>query len=799
MLIHNLVATGSAIVSGSSTITGDLTVLGSISGSIGNAVSASYASTSSFADDFTVAGTLTAQKIVVQTVTSSVVYSSGSNVFGNNISNIQSFTGSVNITGSLNATGIATFDSNVVAANSYNLSTNGTYQWTNSGNRVQMSATNGIWTLSTGILSYNPSITVTSGGNVGIGTTSPAATLHVLSTSFQSSIIATTNATTLYQTYRYNTSTDVGYIGNGTGVVSDGSASDFGFSSLSNMVFGTGGSSSERMRITSTGNVLIGTTITSAKLGIQVANSATNISALDITNAVNASFNVSLRTGVTEITAGGDGNMAFSNSAERMRITSGGNVGIGTVSPEQKLHVEGTIQLGNQENLAWAYDNGQYYNYITNFYDNSTGMAFRAGSWTSGNNVDFSFQTHYGGAWNTKLAIKSDGNVGIGTTSPTSKLEVAGNIVANAGNGEGFKLNGGLAIYRLAGDDLGFYSANTERMRITSGGNVGIGTTSPLAKATVRGGNLGNTVSMSSTVFSVQGNDQGIFMGSFNGTPNFGSWIQAGRELFDIPFNLSINPNGGNVGIGTTSPAVNLQVTNTSGELFRLTNTTGSERLHFYTRNSASNSRIGSQNSSLQLFSEDVGFDLLLGTSNTPRMVITSGGNVLIGTTTDNGVKLQVNGNSSFSNTVNINQGSAIPIVKQQANGNLQGIAHNYRIVRHYPVVGAGSKLIIPFVNQGSLNSNTIITIMGHSARFNISSPLGFQAFIQVGHLNGIASVSLLSSSGNISSISTSGSNLEINFTTAYTDATANGVYVTIEYMTNVPDYSIIVANIAMN
>jgi hypothetical protein len=106
MLIHNLVATGSAIVSGFSTITGDLTVLGSINGSIGNAVSASYASTSSFADDFTVAGTLTAQKIVVQTVTSSVVYSSGSNVFGNNISNTQVMTGSVSITGSLTVNGV---------------------------------------------------------------------------------------------------------------------------------------------------------------------------------------------------------------------------------------------------------------------------------------------------------------------------------------------------------------------------------------------------------------------------------------------------------------------------------------------------------------------------------------------------------------------------------------------------------------------------------------------------------------------------------------------------------------------
>jgi hypothetical protein len=69
-----------------------------------------------------------------------------------------------------------------------------------------------------------------------------------------------------------------------------------------------------------------------AKLCLQVANSGTNVGGLDITNGANASFNVSLRTDITEITAGGTGNMVFSNSAERMRITSGGSVLIGTTS-----------------------------------------------------------------------------------------------------------------------------------------------------------------------------------------------------------------------------------------------------------------------------------------------------------------------------------------------------------------------------------------------------------------------------------------------------------------------------------
>jgi hypothetical protein len=82
------------------------------------------------------------------------------------------------------------------------------------------------------------------------------------------------------------------------------------------------------MRITSTGNVGIGTSNpASNKLAIVVANSGSNQSGLDITNAANASFNVSLRTNITELIAGGTGNMLFSNGGgERMRITSGGEL-----------------------------------------------------------------------------------------------------------------------------------------------------------------------------------------------------------------------------------------------------------------------------------------------------------------------------------------------------------------------------------------------------------------------------------------------------------------------------------------
>jgi len=82
---------------------------------VANAQTASFvanAQTASFANNFTVAGTLTAQTLVVQTITSSVIYSSGSNKFGNDLANIQQLTGSVTVTGSLAVNG-----SNVVLTN----------------------------------------------------------------------------------------------------------------------------------------------------------------------------------------------------------------------------------------------------------------------------------------------------------------------------------------------------------------------------------------------------------------------------------------------------------------------------------------------------------------------------------------------------------------------------------------------------------------------------------------------------------------------------------------------------------
>jgi hypothetical protein len=79
-----------------------------------------------------------------------------------------------------------------------------------------------------------------------------------------------------------------------------------------------------------------------------------------------------------------------------------------------------------------------------------------------------------------RMRIDSSGNVGIGLTSPTVPLEVAGNIKANAGNGEGFLLNSSstTGIFRQDANDLGFTVGGSERVRINSIGTFLVGKTS---------------------------------------------------------------------------------------------------------------------------------------------------------------------------------------------------------------------------------------------------------------------------------------------------------------------------------
>ena len=205
------------------------------------------------------------------------------------------------------------------------------------------------------------------------------------------------------------------------------------------------------------------------------------------------------------------------NGSEVIRITSAGNVGIGTTSPSEKLHVQGTTDVNILVRTSGVSGNA----YTT--YENSGDNTF---AWAIGrhNAGGFYFNSSTGGTYpsgttTTRMVIDTSGNVGIGTTSPdvysfgggkiltVSSTSTYSVLVLASGNANSGGISMGnqtirrAAIDHLDGSHLAFYTNGTnsgttvsERMRIASGGNVGIGTTSPNTKLHVEDGTAFITV-----------------------------------------------------------------------------------------------------------------------------------------------------------------------------------------------------------------------------------------------------------------------------------------------------------------
>ncbi|MDD3531309.1 MAG: DUF5011 domain-containing protein [Candidatus Pacebacteria bacterium] len=586
---------------------------------------------------------------------------------------------------------------------------------------------------------------VTGTGNVGIGTTSPTAALDVKAASSAAQAlrltgnIANTDNTQLVlaglkdgnlwsigtdvdnttqgklQIYNWGNAggtagvalTMLGSGNVGIGTTTPWAQLSVNPNGITGPAFVVGSSTATNFIVTNGGNVGIGTTNPGASLDVQ--------NALD-SSQVRIGTNTGYYYDIGRQTSAGNtvgylklkGNQAgysgyyFTDSDETMKVVfkNGGNVGIGTTTPGEKLEIAGTAGSNLMLKLNAVADKYAQLGY----YEAGT-LKWNIYNDYSNDNLAF------GNSGGAKVSIQQDGNVGIGTTSPVfdangasggtyltlqsastlSEIGVSLNQTGVNGYIGGYAfVNAGLsatekrnAVIFGANDgannsgNMQFWTSNAgtlaEAMRITSGGTVGIGTTTPAASLDIYNTGNANQLNVTST-----GSNAGINL------INNGSGGQEWQLLSSISsgqvgnFRIDNGSSGtkfvidasGNVGIGTTSPNVlgwsagNTVLTVSSNP------TTANQRgvLELVDSNLTANSgsiasidMIGNMNRLVRLYSVadgavDSGYFAIAttptGGSNTERFRITSAGNVGIGTTAPFS-KLDVRGSGGTISSLN--------------------------------------------------------------------------------------------------------------------------------------------------
>jgi hypothetical protein len=407
---------------------------------------------------------------------------------------------------------------------------------------------------------------------------------------------------------------------------------------------------------------------------------------------------------------------------ERMRIVSSGNVGIGTTTPCSALHVASGANTNglfvskiasctNKQGIFIAADDSAGAYIAGGTSPNGTALqtdGFGRLILQNGAEEGFQFQTSAvtGGSaqsWNTRMVIKNNGNVGIGTTTPLNLLHVCGNpssaglvarfqststsgsiSISHSGNGG----NVGYANIGAGNAANTFYittGAGTIGSGITmnNGGNVGIGTCTPGEKLVVDGGqgviqlrvdsSDGSTINVRPDAgrcgwvsFTEDAVADRWGIGIKNGDSKL--YFSSGNVASGGGTTRMVLDSSGNMGIGVEAPASNIRLqicdANAAGvddmvrlmqclpgnhAFYRSQRCGGATMIMGPTRNSAD----GCIPSESAIVWTTTNNPLSFGTCGRDRMRIATDGNVVVGGTSANivgftGTVLTVNGGGNY-------------------------------------------------------------------------------------------------------------------------------------------------------
>jgi hypothetical protein len=529
---------------------------------------------------------------------------------------------------------------------------------------------------------------ITAANNVGIGTTNPGARVEV-----------------------YNSGSSVGSYLRINNAIGKNWELMAGISGVSNDGFGIYSvtDSAYRFVISSAGNVGINTTNPGNKLQIgSMGSSGYGGNDLAIGNG----------TQVMAFYVYSGGPSAWFTNTNFALMNSGagstGNVGIGTTTPNQKLHVrDGRLEVESAHGgygQIWVVSSGagneSSMTFFVNGYNHGASTPNTADAWVVGTDGDAGnnrFWIFDAGSAVRRFTIDPNGNVGIGNTNPPSLLSLQASnttvydaTIDNGQDDSGVSLtvrNGdtstvgsfsqlcmqvsgdsGRALGRIvtirmgsATSDMAFVTENAntkaEKMRITAAGNVGIGTTSPSTALHIYSTTTSAFLLVEkSTTYAVRvGVDTSNvgYFGSLNATPVQMVTNGSARMYIDT---------SGNVGIGTTSPGVKLQVQSGPIRSAGITNGTYIElsgnlpgygdglypviksagTIHF-ANNEKYGGYIEGNDTYMGLLNSSLVTNVKFHTNGVSWL---TGGNVGIGTTNPGSYKLQVQGDQYISGTL---------------------------------------------------------------------------------------------------------------------------------------------------